>query len=204
MTDREDELRHELGNLRAKIDGLERLLDKASDHIRELLDATPGDGRRKAARAFAERMDDLHDRNEAHERARGELATHELLKDKRIVVVEDEVYPGMSIKVILLAAGAQEVRICDGLAAGQAVIAGDFGPDAVVLDLNIGGKDARPLARELVERRIPFVFHTGTIDPKVLAEQFPDQRILAKPAPAEVLCRALADAIAARRGDGAV
>ncbi|MGB3721890.1 MAG: hypothetical protein WA979_03595 [Pacificimonas sp.] len=194
MTATEDQLRHELGNANAKADGLERLLETATEHIRRIAVPLPPEGSRRAALAFVDRIDDLAN-GKNPQKGTGAAPDEDALSGKRILVVEDEVYPGMSIRVILLGAGAEQVRLSNGIAGATAVLKGDFQPHAVILDLDIAGKDARPVARELADAGIPFVFHTGFADQDGLAAQFPNHRVLKKPAPADVLVNALKEAM---------
>ncbi|MBV7257431.1 hypothetical protein KCG44_11605 [Pacificimonas sp. WHA3] len=194
MTEHEDLLRHQLGNSEAKADGLERLLEKAVRHIQEIAVPLPPEGSRRAALAFVNRIADLLDGKDI-DRSSGAAPDEDALKGRRVIVLEDEVYPGMALRVILLDAGADQVRLCNGIAACRAVVAGDFGPDVIVLDLDVGGKDVRPLARELADQGVPFVFHTGFADQDLLSTQFPNHRVLKKPAPADVLVEAVVEAI---------
>ena len=199
MSTNEDHLRHQLGNAEARVKGLERLLEKAAEQIRRIVVPLPPEGSRRAALKFVERIESLKE-GAARDQGSGHAPAEDALEGLRILVVEDEVYPGMSIQVILLDAGAEQVRLSNGLAGARAVIDSDFEPHAVVLDLDVAGKDARPIARHLMEVGTPFVFHTGFADPDSLADQFPNQRVLKKPAPADVLVSALLQAMEEAEG----
>lgn len=82
------------------------------------------------------------------------------LAGKRLLMVEDEFLVGMMVKKNLEGLGATVVgpfgRLADGLAAAKA-----DGFDGALLDFNLGGKLADPLADLLIARGIPFVFITG-------------------------------------------
>jgi hypothetical protein len=54
----------------------------------------------------------------------------------------------------------------------------------VVLDLNLGGELAYPLAEALAQRNVPFLFSTG-YDADEIASPFEDVIRLAKPATGE-------------------
>jgi two-component sensor histidine kinase/DNA-binding response OmpR family regulator len=82
------------------------------------------------------------------------------LAGMRLMVVEDELLVSMLIEEILGELGAIVVgpygRLADGLAAAKAE---RF--DGAILDLNLAGESADPLADVLLARSVPFVFITG-------------------------------------------
>jgi two-component sensor histidine kinase len=82
------------------------------------------------------------------------------LADMRLMVVEDELLVSMLIEEILGELGATVAgpygRLADGLAAAKAE---RF--DGAILDLNLAGESADPLADLLLARGVPFVFITG-------------------------------------------
>jgi PAS domain S-box-containing protein len=58
--------------------------------------------------------------------------------------------------------------------------------DAGILDINLAGEMAYPIARILQARKVPFVFMTG-YGPETIAAPFPDVRIFQKPLEREML-----------------
>jgi PAS domain S-box-containing protein len=86
--------------------------------------------------------------------------TRRSLADMRLLVVEDELLVSMLIQEILGELGATVAgpyaRLSDGLAAAKAE-----GFDGAILDLNLAGESADPLADFLLARGVPFVFITG-------------------------------------------
>jgi PAS domain S-box-containing protein len=82
------------------------------------------------------------------------------LADMRLLVVEDELLVSMLIEEILGEFGATVAgpygRLADGLAAAKAE---RF--DGAILDLNLAGESADPLADLLLARGVPFIFITG-------------------------------------------
>ena len=82
------------------------------------------------------------------------------LAGMRLLVVEDELLVSMLIEEILGELGATVAgpygRLADGLAAAKAE---RF--DGAILDLNLAGESAEPLADLLLARGVPFVFITG-------------------------------------------
>ncbi len=104
--------------------------------------------------AVAPPVADAADQMPADDGARRSLA------GKRLLVVEDELLVGMLLEEILADLGAEVAgpygRLADGLAAARAE---RF--DGAVLDLNLAGQPAEPLADLLLARSVPFVFITG-------------------------------------------
>jgi DNA-binding NtrC family response regulator len=58
--------------------------------------------------------------------------------------------------------------------------------DSGILDVNLGGEMADPVAHLLQARNVPFVFMTG-YGTEVVASRFPDVTVLQKPIEREVL-----------------
>lgn len=90
----------------------------------------------------------------AENRGRGSLA------GMRLLVVEDELLVSMLLKDILSDLGAEVAGpygcLSDGLAAARA---DRF--DGAILDFNLAGESAEPLADLMLARGVPFVFITG-------------------------------------------
>jgi len=86
--------------------------------------------------------------------------TRRSLAGKRLLVVEDELLVSMLLEDILTDLGAAVAgpygRLADGLAAAKVE---RF--DGAILDLNLAGQQAEPLADLLLARGVPFVFITG-------------------------------------------
>jgi PAS domain S-box-containing protein len=112
------------------------------------------------------------------------------LSGKRLLVVEDEFLVGMFVGRILSGLGASIVgpygRLADALAA-----AGSERFDGAVLDLNLHGESAEPLADRLSARGVPFLFITG-YQREGLDQRYDHVPVLAKPIDATALNHALA------------
>jgi len=82
------------------------------------------------------------------------------LKQKRILVVEDELMIRMLLEDMLAELGctiaAEATHIKDAL---EAVRNAEF--DVAILDVNLGGEPISPVADALAARGTPFVFATG-------------------------------------------
>jgi len=86
------------------------------------------------------------------------------LRDKRILIVEDEAVVAMLVEDGLLNAGAKVVgpaasvgealQLIDGVAAGG-------GLNAAVLEIKLNGETVRPVADRLTAIGVPFLFATG-------------------------------------------
>jgi DNA-binding response OmpR family regulator len=91
-------------------------------------------------------------------------ATADVLRDRRILVVEDEAMIAMMLEDDLVEAGATVLGPVATVAAAIRLIEeaiADGGLHAAVLDLNLGGERAKPVADRLASRGVPFLFATG-------------------------------------------
>ena len=97
---------------------------------------------------------------------------------KRILVVEDDPIVAMLVEDIVRDMG-HEVFI--NLTLEHALFEIEEGEiDAVLLDMQLRGEDARPILVELMARKMPFLVLSGS-DQSALKNEFPDIRFLAKP-----------------------
>lgn len=83
------------------------------------------------------------------------------LKDKRILVVEDESLVAMLIETILEDLGCQPVGPAATVEEGLELTNGPDAIDAALLDVNVSGQQVFPVAEALEARGVPFVFSTG-------------------------------------------
>ena len=86
------------------------------------------------------------------------------LRDRRILVVEDEYFIAMALKHDLAAAGAEVLGPVPSVAKALALIAAESEIGAAVVDVNLGGEMSFPVAEALSARGIPFIFATGYAD----------------------------------------
>jgi DNA-binding NtrC family response regulator len=120
----------------------------------------------------------------------------------RVLVVEDEMLVGMTVEDALVDAGCEVVGPVGQVDKALALLVEDARLDAAVMDMNLGGQSADPVAEALTLRRIPFVILTG-YGTMSLPESYPHARVLSKPTDPGLLTRAVRrviDAAADRRG----
>jgi DNA-binding response OmpR family regulator len=103
-----------------------------------------------------------------------------VLNGARILVVEDDSFICMELGAILTAAGAEVVGPCRTLAEARGVVVAD-GISGAVLDFRLGRQTSLPVARQLRERGIPFLFFTGQINTNELLAEYPSAKVVFKP-----------------------
>lgn len=88
------------------------------------------------------------------------MREEKFLRGRRILVVEDLMLIALDLVTI--------VEDLDGTACGPVATVADAlravveeQPDGVLLDINLAGESAYPIAEELTRRGIPFIFMTG-------------------------------------------
>jgi PAS domain S-box-containing protein len=117
----------------------------------------------------------------------------DVLAGKRILLVEDEFLVRLLIERIVVALGATVVgpfgRLADGLAAARREEL-----DCAILDLNLGGESATPLADILAARGLPFLFVTG-YQRDSIDRRYANVPVMQKPVDAEALKHLLASLI---------
>ena len=108
-------------------------------------------------------------------------ADHEILKGKRILVVEDEMLIALLFEDILADFDCSVVgpalKISPALALAQTA---DI--DAAILDVNLGGDSSFPVADILRQRGVPLIFASGYGSVGLPSEW------QGRPVPAETLC----------------
>ena len=87
-------------------------------------------------------------------------AEHNRLTGKRILIVEDEYWLASEIAGALKDEGAEIVGPVSTLEAAQRLLA-SHKPDCAVLDVNLRGRMAFPIADQLQEAEVPFAIASG-------------------------------------------
>ncbi len=84
-----------------------------------------------------------------------------VLQGRRILVVEDEYMMAEDLRRDLEKVGAEVVGPVPSVADALRLLAREDGLDGAVLDVNLRGEKAYPVADALRERGVPFVLATG-------------------------------------------
>jgi two-component sensor histidine kinase/DNA-binding response OmpR family regulator len=111
------------------------------------------------------------------------------LRGRRLLMVEDEFLIGMMIKRLLEGFGATVLGPCGRLAEAMALAKSERF-DGALVDLNLAGKPAEPLADLLVARGVPFAFVTG-YQRDSIDRRYANIPVLQKPIEADLLERTL-------------
>jgi two-component SAPR family response regulator len=116
------------------------------------------------------------------------------LQGARILIVEDEAILAMDLRDRLEREGCHVIGLVPSEAKALEVL-GAHRPDAVVLDLNLGGKLPNNLVREFVARQISFVIVTGYGRRQFDSPALQEAPRLQKPVDTQELIRALSDLV---------
>lgn len=108
-----------------------------------------------------------------------EAAKQLSLKDKKVLIVEDQYLIAADLSRALTKLGGSVVGPFASTEAAQAQVAGKS-IDLAFLDINLDEETVFPLADDLERRGIPFVFATGH-DAAILPERFKSKPRLEKP-----------------------
>ena len=116
------------------------------------------------------------------------------LRDRRILIVEDEYLIAMSLQDELTSIGSAVVGPVSSVERALKTIEADRDIDAAVVDVNLGGVMAYPVADLLLARKIPFVFTSGYED-DILRQRYPHVKNCLKPYLFPKMAEALTGAI---------
>ena len=95
-----------------------------------------------------------------HPGARKGKRVTDMLSQRRILVVEDEMLVLMSIETMLEDLGCTTIE-SSATVAGALALLENASFDAAILDVNLDGERSYPVADALIAAGIPFVFSTG-------------------------------------------
>lgn len=103
-----------------------------------------------------------------------------LLDGLRILLLEDEFLIAMDVEELCRDNGASEVTIMRSLAeVDQQSSAIQF--DVAIIDLMLAGESTLEFARDLYDRKVPFVFASGYSETVEIDTQFPGVAMVDKP-----------------------
>ena len=122
-----------------------------------------------------------------------------MMEGKRILVVEDEFLVAEDLNFALKKSGARVLGPVGMIADGLKLL--DDSPDVegAVIDVNLGGAMAYPIAEKLLDRNIPFIFTTA-YDVEDLPERFSNVSLCQKPTTMLKIIRTLEDALRENTG----
>lgn len=123
----------------------------------------------------------------------GRTQTKRKLSGCRILVVEDDYFIADTVSSVLTDIGCAVVGPFSSIEETKQEIGNDL-PDAAVLDVNLSGRTIYPLAKVLMQRKIPVLFVTG-YDPSTIHRKFRSVPHLVKPVNADRLQHAVAQLI---------
>ncbi|PAX07975.1 response regulator [Sphingomonas lenta] len=112
------------------------------------------------------------------------------LAGRHLLVVEDEYLLADDLASKFRAQGASVVGPAANVEDALALLDGSEPVDCAVLDINLQGEKAFPIADLLMERDVPFVFATG-YDASAIPERFDGVQRFEKPVEAAGIVRAL-------------
>ena len=114
-----------------------------------------------------------------------------------VLVVEDEFLLAMELEALLEQRGCRVLGPVATIDRALAVL-DNHRPAAAVLDVNLKGTRATPIAAALQDRRVPFVLVTGYGDGQLNEPELKGQPRLEKPLNRQKLLRTLERAVQAR------
>jgi two-component SAPR family response regulator len=116
------------------------------------------------------------------------------LVGRRILIVEDEFLLAMELELLLHRRGCVVLGPVSSVDHALALIDGEP-PDAALLDVNLRGERATPVAAALQARRVPFVLITGYTRRQLSEPELRDAPRIDKPVSSRALCRAMTEAL---------
>ena len=126
----------------------------------------------------------------------GALSKNSRLQGLRVLVVEDECIVSFLMEDMLAELGCKVIGNAVGVQEALALLS-EHKPDAVVLDVNLRGEMAFPVAERLQSELIPFLFSTG-YGTAGIPPQWRRHPVLQKPFRMAELEKALEEAVATR------
>jgi DNA-binding response OmpR family regulator len=118
------------------------------------------------------------------------LAQNRALEGARILVAEDSALQARDLKILLEEAGAKVVGPAKTVAEVFA-LSGSARITCAVLDVMLGQEPVFQAARIFAGRGVAIIFHTGNAGLQELGRDWPNARVVSKPAPFERLLEAV-------------
>jgi two-component SAPR family response regulator len=115
-----------------------------------------------------------------HAADRGAAATEVSRAQPRVIVLQTELLPNLPLVASIARAGFEVVGPFNRISQALKCLEGDP-PDAAILDIALRDGVSFNLARELLRRKIPFLFYTSWGDMELIPHQLRDMPLLEKP-----------------------
>jgi CheY-like chemotaxis protein len=112
----------------------------------------------------------------------------------RILIVEDEFLLAMELEMLLQQGGCVVLGPVSSVGQALAMLDGEP-PDVALLDVNLKGERATPVAAALQARGVPFVLITGYSPPQLSEPELREAPRVDKPVNCRLLKRAVATAL---------
>ncbi|HEX2477971.1 MAG TPA: response regulator [Geminicoccaceae bacterium] len=112
----------------------------------------------------------------------------------RVLIVEDEFLLAMELETLVECGGCTAVGPASSVRQALALIDGDE-PDIALLDVNLKGERATPVAAALQDRGVPYVLITGYSDAQLSEPELRNAPRLDKPVSSRALTRAVKRAL---------
>jgi CheY-like chemotaxis protein len=122
--------------------------------------------------------------------------TGDALRGRRVLVIEDEMLVAMEFESLLRRQGCAVVGPASTVDRALALLEHEQ-PDAALLDLNLNGEPATPVAVALKTRGVPFILVTGYGEAQSSEPELQGAPRVDKPVNHDALVRALARVIEA-------
>jgi len=126
---------------------------------------------------------------------RGKADNPQQLAGLHLLIVEDDFIIAMELESLLRDAGARSVGVCRTVNDALAVVANGHDLSAAVFDVRLGRSSILPVARQLAQRAVPFVFYTAQFDLAAIREEWPGCAIISKPASAPRIVGEIVEAL---------
>jgi DNA-binding NtrC family response regulator len=108
-----------------------------------------------------------------------------------VLIVEDDFFIRIDLESILREARAEIVGPCSGITdAMEALADGQVAP--AILDVRLGSETVAPVARAFTKHGTPFIFYSGQLGADPALAEWPNCRILTKPALPKTIVAAVA------------
>lgn len=103
------------------------------------------------------------------------------MKQTIVMIAEDEALVALDLAWALEDAGIHVIGPCMSLEECMDYLVRGEQVDVALLDVDLGGRDVFPAAKELERRGVPILFHTGHGDRSQITSEFAGSRLCRKP-----------------------